>query len=104
MRALLFGCAVLLAAVPVAGASARNYTVVIEKMKFGPAPGALRVGDTIVWDNRDIFQHSATAADKSFDVDLKAGQKKTTVLRKVGTIAFDCKYHPGMRGVLKVVR
>jgi plastocyanin len=27
-----------------------------------------------------------------------------TVLKKSGTIRFDCKYHPGMRGVLKVGR
>jgi plastocyanin len=96
--------AVLLAAASPAAASPHTYTVKIDKMKFGALPSGLHVGDRIVWDNRDIFQHSATAKDKSFDVDLPAGRKGTTVLRKAGDIAFDCKYHPGMKGTLKVAR
>ena len=103
MRALILGAALLAAASP-AAASPHTYTVIIDKMKFGALPTALQVGDRIVWDNRDIFQHSATAKDKSFDVDLPAGRKGTLVLRKAGDIAFDCKYHPGMKGVLKVAR
>ena len=55
-------------------------------------------------EHRDIFEHSATARDKSFDVDLPAGKQATTVLRKAGDIAFACKYHPGMKGTLKVAR
>jgi len=96
--------AVLLAAASPAAASPHTYTVTIDKMKFGALPTGLHVGDRIVWDNRDIFRHSATAKDKSFDVDLPAGRKGTTVLRKAGDIAFDCKYHPGMKGTLKVAR
>jgi plastocyanin len=51
-----------------------------------------------------MFQHTATAKDGSFNVDLPAGAKGKTVVRKAGAIAFMCKYHPGMRGVLKVAR
>ena len=104
MRAWLSCCAVLLSVVCPAAASARSYTVMIADMKFGAVPSKLHVGDTVVWVNRDIFQHTATASDKSFDVDLKPGQKATTVLRKPGTIRFLCKYHPGMRGALRVTR
>jgi plastocyanin len=101
--ALLLGAALLAAASP-AAARPHTYIVTIDKMKFGAVPAGLHVGDRIVWDNHDIFEHSATAADKSFDVDLPAGKKGTTVLRKAGDIAFTCKYHPGMKGTLKVVR
>ena len=85
-----------------AAAAPRTYAVVIDKLKFGAVPVSLRVGDSILWTNRDIFRHSATAADHSFDVDLPPGAKATTLLRKAGTIPFVCKYHPAMRGVLHV--
>ena len=96
------GGAVLLGLSTAAGAAPQTYTVVIQKMKFGPLPAQVRKGDSIIWVNRDILRHIATAADHSFDVDLPAGAKGKTLIRKAGTIAFTCRYHPGMRGTLKV--
>lgn len=93
--------ALLLATRPAAAVS-HSYTVVIDKMKFGPLPAGLHVGDTITWVNRDFLRHTATAADHSFDVDLSAGAKATVMLKKTGAIPFSCRYHPGMRGVLQV--
>ncbi|HEU5482931.1 MAG TPA: hypothetical protein VFU80_07580 [Sphingomicrobium sp.] len=84
-----------------AAAAPRTYTVVVDKMKFGPMPQDLRKGDLIVWDNRDIFRHSATAKGK-FDVDLPAGKKVKVRVTTVGTTPFVCKYHPGMKAVLRV--
>ena len=92
----------LLLVCPPAAAAPHTYTVVIEKMKFGPVPAQLHKGDTIVWVNRDILRHTATAADHSFDVDLPPNSKGKTVLKKSGAIPFVCRYHPGMRGVLQV--
>ncbi len=93
--------ALLLAATP-AAAAAHNYTVIIDKMKFGALPASLHVGDSITWVNRDFIRHTATAADQSFDADLPPGAKATVTLKKAGAIAFTCRYHPGMRGVLQV--
>lgn len=93
--------ALLLAASP-ATAAPSTYTVVIDKMKFGPVPANLRKGDTIIWVNRDLLRHTATASDRSFDADLPAGAKAKTVLKKSGAIPFICRYHPGMRGKLQV--
>ncbi len=81
---------------------AATYTIVVDKMAFGPLPGGLHVGDTIVWVNRDLFRHSATAANRSFDVDLPAGKSARLTLRRAGSLAFSCKYHPGMKGVLVI--
>ena len=91
----------LLLPVP-AAAAPQTHVVVIDKMKFGPVPAKVRRGDTIVWVNRDIFRHTATAANKAFDVDLPPKSRRTMVLKSSGAIAFLCKFHPGMRGVLKV--
>jgi plastocyanin len=103
-RALFFaaGLGALLPGASPAAAVPRTYTIVIDKMKFGPLPAQLHKGDAIVWVNRDFLRHSATAADHSFDVDLKPGAKGKMILNKSGAIAFTCRYHPGMRGVLRV--
>jgi plastocyanin len=85
-------------------AVATHHIVVIDQMKFGALPAKLHVGDTISWVNRDLFRHSATARDGSFDIDLPAGKSGTITLRKAGAIAFACKYHPGMTGVLQVTK
>ena len=95
------GAALLSMPLP-AAAAAQTYTVAIDKMKFGPLPAGLHKGDTIVWVNRDFLRHTATAADRSFDVDLPAGAKGTTVIKHSGAIPFSCRFHPGMRGILQV--
>ena len=85
-----------------AAAAPRTYTVVIDKMKFGAMPTHLRVGDVILWVNRDIFRHTATARDRSFNVQLAPSESAKTVIRRSGAIAFYCTYHPGMTGRLIV--
>lgn len=102
-----FAIAALLAAamIPVAAAPpARTYTITLDNMKFGAPPPKLHVGDTILWVNRDLFRHSATARDGGFDLDLPPARTVRLVLKKPGVIAFFCKFHPGMTGRLKVSR
>ena len=99
--ALAPAAALLLLAFP-AAAAPRTHVVVMDKMKFGEVPAGVRVGDSIVWVNRDLFRHTASAANGAFDIDLAPGAKGRTVIRKAGAIPFVCKYHPGMRGVLRV--
>lgn len=81
--------------------ASRMVTVILDKLTFGAVPANLRVGDTVLWINRDLFQHSATAPGH-FDVDLPTGARRQMVLWKAGIFPFLCKYHPGMKGVLKV--
>ena len=101
---LIIALAVLLMPMPPASAAPRTHTVVIDKMKFGPVPANLRVGDRILWVNKDMFRHTATARDKSFDVDLQPGAKGVSVVRKAGAISVICRYHPGMKVMLKVTK
>jgi plastocyanin len=60
----------------------REIIVVMDNMNFGRLPTDAKVGDVIVWDNRDTVQHTATARDGSFDVRLQPGKKGRTILRK----------------------
>ena len=94
----------LAAAAPAAAAPAhRTVQVTIDQLKFGAVPAGLRVGDSVVWVNRGLFRHSATAPGH-FDIDLPPGARRRMLLTRSGTFAFTCRYHPGMKGVLKVGR
>lgn len=88
-----------------AGAKPIAHTAVVnvDKLAFGVVPTNLRVGDSVIWANRDVFRHSATAKGH-FDVDLPPGARRRMLLTKTGAFAFTCKYHPGMKGVLEVSR
>jgi len=103
-RASLPVAAALALLLPGNGPPPRTHVVVIDQMRFGAVPADLKVGDVLRWENRDLYRHSATARDKSFDVDLPAGASRTMVLHKAGGFAFYCKYHPGMTGTLAVGR
>jgi plastocyanin len=87
-----------------APAWAKQHTIVIEKMRFGAVPADLRAGDTIVWINRDPVRHTATARDRSFDLDLPPRASGRTVVERAGAVAFYCRFHPAMTGVLRAAR
>jgi plastocyanin len=99
VRAATLGFASLLVAGP-AAAEPRVHTIVMQNMRFGPVPANIRAGDTIVWINRDIVPHTATARDRSFEVDLPPRRSARMVVRRAGSFAFYCRYHPAMRGNL----
>ena len=101
-RAFVTAPLLLLARPQAAAAAPRVHVVRMAKMVFGPAPTGVRVGDTIEWINADLFQHTATARNGAFDVDLKPGAKARTVLKTPGLVAYYCRYHPGMTGRLVV--
>ena len=102
--AAVVALAALAAPAATAAPAPRVYTIEARNLGFGPAPAGLKVGDMIQWVNVDIFQHSATARDGSFDVELPPKARVRTVMKKAGQIAFFCRYHPGMTGTLKVAR
>ena len=105
-RILAGGAAALLAPLvlaPAAWAAPKTHQVVIDKMRFGPMPAGVRAGDTIVWVNRDIVRHTATARG-AFDVDLPAKAVGRSKIAKAGTVKVICKYHSGMTALLKVGR
>lgn len=91
-------CALLSVAPPVPAAAA-THVVVIDQMKYTPVP-PLKVGDTVVFENKDMFRHTVTASNNSFNLDLMPGAKGSLHINSAGHAAFYCKYHPGMRGTM----
>jgi plastocyanin len=88
--------ALLLAATPLPAAAA-THVVVIDKMKYGEVP-PLKKGDTVLFVNKDMFRHTVTASNNSFNLDLMPGARGSVHINSAGHAAFYCKYHPGMRG------
>ena len=95
---IVFIAAALCGVVCAVPARADTIKVEIKNLVFTPAEVTAKVGDTIVWDNKDILQHTATATDKTFDVLLPPGKTGSTVVTKAGTFDYFCKFHPNMKG------
>ena len=87
------------AAVP---ADAATIQIVMENVAISPAEVSAKVGDTIQWNNKDEFLHSATARNGEFDVTLPPKTSATFVVKKAGTVNYYCRYHPNMTGTLKI--
>jgi plastocyanin len=98
--AVVAGVAGLIAAAP--HRPAVIHSVVVSNLAFQPATVTAHVGDKVMWNNRDIFLHSATGSAKGFDVTLKPNATVGVVLKRAGVFDYICRYHPGMKGRIVV--
>jgi plastocyanin len=81
----------------------RTHTVIIEGTRFQPETLTVRAGDTVVWVNKDLFPHSATASNATFNSEvIAAGASWRYVARKKGEFAYTCVFHPTMTAALVV--
>jgi plastocyanin len=79
-----------------------SHTVTIENMQFHPQELTVHRGDRIVWENKDLFPHTATA-DKVFDSgSIASNASWSYVATRTGEYAYACTFHPTMKGKLKV--
>src|SRR3546814_6338461 len=78
-------------------AAPKTHIVIIDKMKFGPTPINVRVGDVILWVNKDIFRHTATSRYRIFNIDLAQADSGTTVIKRRGVLPFFCLFNPAMK-------
>jgi plastocyanin len=102
---LLLAGSVGLATQPAAQAKTQpgRHEVVIENMQFNPAQVTVHAGDRIVWVNKDLFPHTVTALDKTFDSgSIATGVSWSYVARKKGEVAYGCTFHPTMKGTIRV--
>ena len=82
----------------------QRHVVEIRGMAFHPEVLEVRRGDTVVWINRDIVPHTATATRKSgWDTGtLLQGKSGQYVASHGGEDPYFCKLHPVMLGKLIV--
>lgn len=87
----------------VSASNPATHTVIIKQMGFQTAQLDVKPGDVVEWKNEDIFAHTATADNGSFDSGLiSPGQSWKTVVKGAGTIGYHCRPHPNMTATLVV--
>jgi plastocyanin len=80
----------------------KDHTVTIENMQFNPQELIVHRGDRIVWVNKDLFPHTATAA-KVFDSgSIASNASWSYVAAKSGEYAYGCTFHPTMKAKITV--
>jgi uncharacterized membrane protein/plastocyanin len=75
--------------------------VIIKNFSFQPSQLSVRPGESIEFKNQDIYAHTVTADDGSFDSGLiQPGSSWKLTVPKAGTIAYHCGPHPNMKATL----
>jgi plastocyanin len=86
-----------------ADSNQKTHSIVIRSFQYVPAKLVVQQGDTVVWTNEDIVPHTATAQGKGLDSgSIGARQSWRYTADKKGTYAYDCTFHPSMKGTLVV--
>jgi len=78
------------------------HTVTVEGMKFQPENLTVKPGDTVVWVNKDLFPHTATAEGQFDSKNIDADKSWEFKPAAKGEFAYVCTYHPTMKGTLRV--
>ena len=77
-------------------------TITIEGMQFSPAMVTVKRGDEVIWVNKDLVPHTATAA-KTFDSGTLAPNTSWRMtVTNAGRYEYVCTLHPTMKAVLLV--
>jgi len=80
-----------------------THTVTIDGTRYQPEALTIKLGDSIVWVNKDPFPHTVTSKDGGFDSKAIAiGKSWKYKPAKRGDFRYVCKFHPTMSGVLHV--
>jgi plastocyanin len=90
--------ALMIAGLSIVPAQAETIQVTIDKLEFAPAEVNAKIGDTIVWVNKDALAHTATATNNDWAVNIAPRQSGSVVLKKPGAVDYFCKFHPNMKG------
>jgi plastocyanin len=87
-----------------AGAQERAPALIeMTKFSFIPAELSIRAGDSIVFVNRDLVPHTATADDGTFDTGtLRQDERKEIVFPAAGAFSYICRFHRHMTGIVRV--
>ena len=86
-----------------AAAQSKTVEVTIEHFAFTPANLIVAAGDTLVFVNRDIVPHTATASDNSWTTgEIAHGASAHVTLPTRPEADYFCKFHPVMKGHLTI--
>src|SRR5215210_1342631 len=99
MRQLILLAAVALGMlVSPASPAGTTQAILMKGIAFEPKQVTAHVGDTLEWANQDIVAHTATARDRSWDVNVLPGKSGGMVTKAPGRFDYICRYHPNNTG------
>jgi plastocyanin len=99
----LAALAVLPFARPALAQEAGLVTVEMTKFAFTPAAATIRAGGSVVFVNRDLAPHTATAQGHSFETGtLRKDERKEIVFPAAGEFPYFCRFHRHMTGIIRV--
>jgi plastocyanin len=82
---------------------ATTHTVAIDGTRFQPETLTVKVGDSVIWVNKDPFPHTVTSAAGGFDSrEIGAGKSWKYTAAKKGEFPYVCSFHPTMKATLRV--
>jgi plastocyanin len=80
-----------------------THKVTIDGASFQPATIDVKVGDSIVWTNKDPYPHTVTSKEGGFDSkELAPDASWTYTAKKAGEFPYICTLHTTMKGTLRV--
>jgi plastocyanin len=81
-----------------------EHTVQIRGMRFSPKIIDVKIGDTIIFKNKDSAPHTATSKSKSWTTDLlNFGDEESIEIQDGMVTDYFCKYHTMMKGKIRIV-
>jgi plastocyanin len=87
------------------GARTATHEIAIAAMRFEPAIVDARVGDRIVWVNRDPFPHTVVGAPGTpHSPEIPPGGRWTFRAKVAGELPYRCSLHPTMAGTLRITK
>lgn len=87
-----------------AAAAPPAHTVTIENMLFTPQTLTVKRGERVVWVNKDLFPHTATAPGVFDSKSIAPNTSWTHVAERAGRHGYLCTLHPTMKATLVVER
>jgi plastocyanin len=94
----------LMAALLACGAAAFALTEIkIQNNAFVPQYAVVQKGDMVQWTNLDAGVHTSTSDTGVWDSgDIKQNEFFKRKFNKTGAFPYHCKYHPQMKGTVRV--
>ncbi len=94
----------------------KTYNIMIQNTAFQTPMLTINVGDTVVWTNNDVMQHTVTsdsgnelsssplggASSGGYYSSPTSGGTYPHTFTTAGTYNYHCSIHPGMRGIIIV--
>jgi plastocyanin len=78
-----------------------DVVVTIANLAFSPASVEVKVGQKVIWKNKDTQTHTATADSGEFATGfIDPGGQASVTIQSVGEFNYHCSVHPFMKGTV----